>query len=89
MVTPRNGLVLLLYSTVSPSLYDGPFNLGVPYQACTETPLPEVHPPGDPRPDLLGPADAQRLCNNDVVDYEGPLGVPTPVKNPLPFRCQY
>ena len=54
-----------------------------------ETPLPEVHPPDDPYPDLLGPADTQHLREDNVVKYEGPLGVPDPPKYPLPFRSQY
>ena len=51
-----------------------------------ETPLSEVHAPGDPGPDLSGPVDAQRLRKNDVGKDEGSLGVPTPVKNPPPFH---
>ena len=46
------------------------------------TPLPEVHPPCDPGPDLSGPADAQRLRKNGMGKDEGYLGVPTPVENP-------
>ena len=83
MITPGYRLILLFPAT------GGPFRFGVPYQARMETPPPEFHPPGDPRPDLLGPADAQRLFENDVGEDEASLGVPTPAKNPLPFHCQY
>ena len=54
-----------------------------------ETSLIDIHLPGDPHPDLLGPADTQRLCNNNVSKDEGSLVVPTPTKNPLPFHSQY
>ena len=54
-----------------------------------ETPIPEVHLPGYPRPDLLGPADAQRLRKNDVVKDKGYLGISTPTENPPPFCSHY
>ena len=47
-----------------------------------ETPISEFHPSGDPCPDLLGPADAHRLCKNDVGEDEGSLGFATPTENP-------
>ena len=74
MVTPCNGLVLLS-STGGPAIPGGPLRFGVPLQARMETPLQEVHPPGDQRPDLLGPTDAQRIFKNDADEDEGPLGV--------------
>ena len=78
VVTPCNGLVLLLSFTGDTPLPGSPFCLTVPYQSPVETPLPEAHPPSDPYPDLLGPADAQRLCKNDVGKEKGHLGVRTP-----------
>ena len=87
MITPHNGLILFLSSTGIPALPGGPFRLGIPFQACMDTPLLVVHPPGDPRLDLLGPMDTLNLRKNDVGKHEGPLGVPTPAENPFPFRC--
>ena len=54
-----------------------------------ETPVPEVHPPGDLCPDLPSPADAQHLRECDVGKDEGPLGVPGPADYPPPFLRQY
>ena len=85
IVTPCDGLAILLSSTVIPALTDSPFHLGIPYQACMDIPLPEVHLPGYPRPDLLGPADAQPLCEDNVGKYEGPLGVPGSTEYPPPL----
>ena len=67
MITYCNDLVLLLSSTSGPALPGSPFRHSVPYQTCMDTPLPEVHPPGYLRPDLPGPADTQRLREDDVV----------------------
>ena len=89
VVTLCNVLIILLSTAGGPTFYGSPFRLGVPYQDCVDTPLLEVHPPGDPRQDLLGPADTNRLRKNDVGKYEGPLGVSTPADNPPPFRSQY
>ena len=58
MVALGYRLILLLPATGGPALPVAPFRLGVPYQACVETPVPEFHRPGDLCPDLLGPADA-------------------------------
>ena len=52
-----------------------PFRFGVPHQARMLAPLPEVHPPGNPVPDISGPADAQSLRENNVGKDEGYLGV--------------
>ena len=82
-------LLLLLPATGGPALPGFPFRLCVPHQACVETPLLEVHLPGDPRPDFPGPTDAQRLRKKDMGKDEGSLGVPTPVENPLLFNSQY
>ena len=82
MVAPHTGLVLLLSSTGSPALPGGPLRLVIPHQARVETPLLEFHPPGDPRQDLLFPADSQRLFKINVGKDEGPLGVHTLDENP-------
>ena len=79
---------LLLSAAGGPALLGGPFHLGIPHQARLETPLSEVHPPGYTRPDLLGPADDKRLCEDDVGKEKGSLGVPTPVHYPLLFHGQ-
>ena len=89
MVASGYGLVLLLSSSGDPFLPGSPLRLGVPYQACVETPLSEVHLPGYLCPDLPGPTDTQRLCEDDMGKDEGPLVVPCPPKYPLPFRSQY
>ena len=86
VVTPCNSLVILLSTTGGPDLPGGSFRIGIPHQARMDTPLLEVHPPGDPRPDLLGPADSQRFCKNNVGEDEGPLRVPTPAEDPPSFR---
>ena len=54
-----------------------------------ETPLPEFHPPGDMRPDLLGPTDALRLRKDDMGKDKGLLRVLTSAEDPPPFRSQY
>ena len=82
-------IILVLSATGGPALPEGPFRLGIPHQACMETPLPEVHLPGDPRPDFLGPPDAQRLSDDEMGKDKGSLGVPIPVNYPLPFHGQY
>ena len=88
MVASGYRLILLLPATGGPALLYGPFRLVVSYTACVETPLPDVHLSGYPSPDLLGPADAQHLCKNDVGKDKGSLGVPTPIEYPPSFRCQ-
>ena len=88
MVAPGYGLILLLYDTGGPALTGGSFRLRFPHHTRMDTPIPEVHPPGDPFPDLLGPADAQRLYEDNVGKDKGSLGVPTPVDYPLPFHNQ-
>ena len=72
---PRHGIVPLLTAEGGPTLAGIPFRLGVPHQASMFYPLPEVHAPGDPGPDLTGPADAQRLGQHNVGKNEGSLGV--------------
>ena len=62
MESPSHSVFLLLAVEGGPALSGSPFHLGVPHQARVLTPLPEVHPPGYPCPDLMGPADAQCLC---------------------------
>ena len=89
MVALGYRLIPLLSSSGGPVLPVSPFRLGVSYQACMETPLLEVHLPGDPCPDLLGPTETQRLREDNIGKDEGPLGVPTPSENPPPFCCQY
>ena len=88
VVAPGYILILLLPATGGPALPGGPFRIGVSYQSPVEAPLPEVPPVHYSVPDLSGLADAQRLCKNNVVKDKGSLGVPTPAKNPLPFRWQ-
>ena len=88
VVDPGYCILLLLSSNGGSALPGCPFRLDIPHQARMDTLLPEVHPPGDPRPDLLGPVDAQRLCKNDLVEDKGSLRVPTPVNYPLPFHGQ-
>ena len=78
MKTPHHGIVLLFAAEGGPDLMCSPFCPGVPYQARMLAPLPEFHAPGDPVPDLPGPADAQRFSKNNVGKDEGSLGVPTP-----------
>ena len=78
-------LILLLSSAVSSSLPGCPFRLIVSYQACVETHLPELHPPGDSGSDLSRPTDTQRLCEDNVNKDEGSLGVPGPTKYPPPL----
>ena len=89
VVAPGHSFVLLLATGGVPDLSDGPFFLGIPHQTRVKTPLPEVHAPCDPGPDLSGPADAQRLCKNNMDKEEGYLRVPTTIENPPPFRGQY
>ena len=88
MVAPGYRLLLLLSNTGGSYLPGGSFRFGIPHQARMKTPLPEVHLPGDPRPDLTGPADAQRLRKDDMREDKGYLGAPTPVNYPLPFHSQ-
>ena len=88
MIALRSSLVLFLPAPGDPSLPGGPFHIGISCQACVETPLPEVHPPRDPFPDLPGPADAQRLWENDIGKEKESFGVPDPVKYPLIFHSQ-
>ena len=57
MKTTRHGIVLLLAAEGGPTLAGISFRLGVPHQASMLAPLPEVHAPGDPGPDFLGPAE--------------------------------
>ena len=89
VIAPFYDLVFLLSTTGGPALPDVSFRIGIPHQACMDTPLLEVHPPGDHQPDLLFPADTQRLCKNNMGEDEGPLRVPTPAENPPPFHCPY
>ena len=79
MVALGYRLILLLSARGGSDLPGGPFRLGILHQYRMETPLPEVHPPGDLRPDLLVPTDAQRLREDDGGKDKGSLGVPTPV----------
>ena len=89
MVASGYRLILLLSRIGIPDLPESPFRLDIPYQACMDTPLPEIHPPGYLCPDLLGSADTQRLREYNMRTDEGPLGVPGPPDYPLPFRSQY
>ena len=88
MVTSGHNFVLLLAAGGGPALPGSPFCLGIPHQARVQTPLPEVHAPRYPGPDLSGPADNQRLREDNVGEDDGSLGVPTPTENPPPFRGQ-
>ena len=74
--TPHHGIVLLLAAEGGPALTESPFCLGIPHQTLMLAPLPEVHSPRYPCLDLMGPADIQNLCENDVGKDEGYLGVP-------------
>ena len=76
VIAPSDSLVLLLSAWGSPDLPGGPFRLGVSHQARIQTPLPEVHAPRDPGPDLSGPSYAQHICKNDVGKDERSLRVP-------------
>ena len=89
MVTSGHGFVLLLDATGGPALPGGPFRLSIPHQTPVQTPLPEVHAPRNPGPDLLVTVDAQHLCKSNVGKDEGSLRVLTPIENPAPFRGQY
>ena len=84
MVTPCDCLFLLLSCTGGPALPGSPFRLDIPYQVRMDTPLPEVHPPGFTRPDLLGLTDTQRLRKDNLFKDEEPLRFPTPAKDPPP-----
>ena len=86
MEAPHHGIVLLLAVEGGPTFTGSPFRLGIPYQAHMLAPLSEVHAPGDPGPDILGPADAQNLGQHDVGEDKGYLIVPTPVEEPPSFR---
>ena len=82
MIASGYRLILLLSSAGGPALPVRPFRPSVSYQACMYTPIPEVHPPGDLCLDLLGPADTQRLCADDVSKEKGPLGITGPLNYP-------
>ena len=71
MVSSGYRLILLLFSAGGPALPFSSFRLSVSYQACMETPIPEVHSPGDTCPDIPRPADAERLCEDDVGKTRG------------------
>ena len=88
MVTPVHSFVLLLAARGGPSLPGGSFRLSVPHRARVQNPLPEFHAPRYPCLDLLGPAYTQRLHEDDVGKDKGYIRVPTPTKNPPPFRGQ-
>ena len=88
MVSSCHSLVLLLPSTGGPAFPGVPFCLGIPHQACVDTPIPEVHPHDDAGLDLIFPADAQCLSEDNVGKDERYLRVPTPVENPPPLHCQ-
>ena len=88
MVASGYRLILLLPATCGPDLPGGPFRLGTPHHACVDTPIPDIHPPGYPRSDILGPTDTQRLSNNNVGEDKGYLGVPTSAEKPCPLRYQ-
>ena len=84
-----HGSVLLISAGGGPALLGGPFRLNIPHQTRVQTPLPEVHAPRDPGPDISEPADTQRLLKNSVGKDKGSLRVTTPIDNPPPFRGQY
>ena len=81
-------LIFLLFSAVSYVLPGCTLRLSVFYQACAETPLPEVHLPGDPGSYLSGPTDTKHICEDDMVKDEGPIVVPCPPEYPPPFHSQ-
>ena len=89
MVSSGYHLILLISSAGGPDLPGIPFYLRVSYQACMDTPLTEVHPPGDPCPDIPGHADTQHICEENVGKDEGPLVNPGPPEYPPPFCSQY
>ena len=82
-------LVLFLTSSCSPSLSGITLHLRIPHQSCVEIYLLELHPPSYPCSDLPGYLYAQRLCENGLGEDKGSLGVPTPVRNNLPFHSHY
>ena len=88
MISLSYSVVLLLPDNGGRALPGGPFRLGVPSLSRVETPIPDFHPPGYPRPDLFDPADAQRLCKNNVGKDKESLGVQTPIETSLSFRFQ-
>ena len=89
MIAPFYGLILLLPYTGGSALPGGLLCIGIPHQACVETPLQEVYLPGDPGLDLFCPPYTQRIFKNDMGKDDGPLRVPGPPEYPPPFRCQY
>ena len=82
-------LIFLLFSAGRSELPGCTLRLSVFYQACTDTPLPEVYPPGDPGLYIFDPTNAQHICEDNMVKDEGPLGVPCPPEYPPPFYSQY
>ena len=88
MVASVYRLILFLSSAGGAALPGCPLRLSVSYQACTDTPLPEVYPPGDHGSYFSGPMDAQHICENSVGEEKGYLRGPTSVENPLPFCSQ-
>ena len=88
MVAPGYRLFLLLSARGGSAPPGGPFRLCIPQQARVETPLPEVNPPGDPRPDLPVPVDTQCLHEDNMGEDKGTLRVLTPVDYSLPFHGQ-
>ena len=88
MVASVYRLILFLSSAGGAALPGCPLRLSVSYQACTDTPLPEVYPPGDHGSYFSGPMDAQHICEDDMVKEEGPLGVPCTPEYPPPSHSQ-
>ena len=88
MVSPYDGVVVLFAAGGGPAFSGSSFCQGISYQTRVLDPLPYVHAPCNPGPDLSGSADAQRLRENNVGEDKISLGVPTPCENPLPFRGQ-
>ena len=82
-------LILLLSSTGGSALPGCPLCISISCQACVDTTLPWVHPPGDLGLDISGPMDTQRLCGDNVGKDEGTIRVLGPPEYLPSLRSQY
>ena len=73
VIASSDRLIPILSSSGGSSLPGYPFHLRISYLACVDTPIPEVHPPGDPGPDLPGPVDTRRFREDNVGKDKGLL----------------
>ena len=88
MKAARQTTLLLLFVLLDagpsiPSLFQR-----IPDQACVYTPLPEVKSAVDHHLDLPSLAGAHGLYQYHLSKDEGSLGIPLPIKNPLPLCSQ-